>query len=70
MKIFHSVGDLRYDVSAHVFAQGRELDYLVVELAARAKLQNHVVKLTGFEGVDKSNHIVVIELARNVNLFR
>lgn len=69
MEILHGMGNLRYNVSAHVFAQRGKLDYLVVEFTARAKLQNHIVKLTGFKGVDQSNHIVVIEFACDVNLF-
>lgn len=69
VEIMNGISDLNNNMATEVLAKVSQLDYLVEQFAARAELQNNVVKLGGFREVDQTGNVGVVELAHNLHLF-
>jgi len=67
MQVQQSLCDLGDDVSRKVFTKVCETNDLVEELTARAKLQDDVVVLTGFDEFNEFDDIWVVKLSHNLN---
>lgn len=67
VQVFHGFRNLRNDVSTEILAEVGQPDDLMEELAARAKLQDNVVVLTGFGEVDEFDDIGMVELSHDLD---
>ncbi len=68
VQVFHSIRDLRNDMSTEILAEVGQPDDLMEELAARAELQDNVVVLTRFGEVDEFDDIGMVQLSHDLNL--
>lgn len=68
MQIFNSLANLLDDMSTQILSQRSKLGNLVIELATRAKFQNHVAILACLRRVDKLDYILMVEFPCDLDL--
>lgn len=70
VQIFNSPGNLCNDMATEILTEIRQSNYLMEQLAARAKLKDDVVELLRLGEVNEPDDVRVIELPHYLDFFQ